>query len=60
MTLQLPLKIYPVPIELDESSKKAYQKPEIIHEFELETRAGSPVPGGFDPLDPGSWGSSGQ
>ena len=24
-------------------SRKAYLKPEIVHEFELETRAGSPT-----------------
>lgn len=34
-------------------SRKAYIKPEIIHELELETRAGSPYPTPFsiDPLD---------
>jgi hypothetical protein len=33
--------------------RKAYEKPEIIHELELETRAGSPSPTPFlsDPLD---------
>jgi hypothetical protein len=33
--------------------RKAYEKPEIIHELELETRAGSPYPTVFfsDPLD---------
>jgi hypothetical protein len=34
------------------SSRKSYLKPQIIHEFELETRAGSPLPFGGDPLDP--------
>ena len=33
--------------------RKPYEKPEIIHELELETRAGSPYPTPFviDPLD---------
>jgi hypothetical protein len=33
--------------------RKPYEKPEIIHELELETRAGSPNPPpfSFDPLD---------
>lgn len=34
------------------SFRKSYIKPQIIHEFELETRAGSPLPFGGDPLDP--------
>jgi hypothetical protein len=34
------------------SVRKSYVKPQIIHEFELETRAGSPLPFGGDPLDP--------
>ncbi len=34
------------------SVRKSYIKPQIIHEFELETRAGSPLPFGGDPLDP--------
>ncbi len=42
------------------STRKLYKKPEIIHEFELETRAGSPIPGGIDLLDPDHWDSSGQ
>ncbi len=33
--------------------RKPYNKPLIIHEFELETRAGSPLK--VDPLDPASW-----
>lgn len=34
--------------------RKLYEKPAIIHELELETRAGSPNPTPFfiDPLDP--------
>ena len=32
-------------------TRKPYAKPEIIHELELETRAGSPL-GMPDPLDP--------
>ena len=34
-------------------ARKFYAKPEVIHELELETRAGSPHPGtGFlDPLE---------
>ena len=35
-----------------EQEKKSYSKPEIIHELELETRAGSPLTGiDSDPLD---------
>jgi hypothetical protein len=33
--------------------RKPYERPMIIHEFELETRAGSPVK--VDPLDPDIW-----
>jgi len=35
------------------NDKKAYAKPEIIHELELETRAGSPlsIPNPFDMFD---------
>lgn len=32
--------------------RKSYIKPRIIHELELETRAGSPIPLKIDPLDP--------
>jgi hypothetical protein len=31
--------------------RKHYQKPEIIHELELETRAGSSLAPGLDPFD---------
>ncbi len=34
--------------------RKPYSKPEIIHELDLETRAGSTLPGFVDPLDPAS------
>ena len=37
----------------ESSTRKIYHKPEIIHELELETRAGSPLK--VDPLDPASW-----
>lgn len=30
---------------MEETERKPYQKPEIIHELELETRAGSPTNG---------------
>jgi len=41
-------------IQKEKSSiRKIYRKPEIIHELELETRAGSPLK--VDPLDPGTW-----
>lgn len=30
--------------------RRPYEKPQILHELELETRAGSPVT--IDPLDP--------
>jgi hypothetical protein len=33
----------------DEAGRKPYSKPEIIHEIDLEVRAGSPVPGLFPP-----------
>lgn len=33
--------------------RKTYDKPMIIHEFELETRAGSPLK--VDPMDPDIW-----
>ena len=38
---------------MGEPEKKPYSKPEIIHEADLETRAGSPVgpAGSTDPLD---------
>jgi len=35
-------------------NRKEYQKPAIIHEQNLEARAGSPVPGSIDILDMGS------
>jgi len=38
-------------IEVQSETRKPYAKPEIIHELELETRAGSPL-GMPDPLDP--------
>ena len=38
-------------IEVQPETRKPYVKPEIIHELELETRAGSPL-GMPDPLDP--------
>jgi hypothetical protein len=35
--------------------RKPYEKPEVIHEYELETRAGSPLAPDPDPLNmPGS------
>ena len=39
-------------IEVQPKTRKPYTKPEIIHELELETRAGSPLgmPDPFDPL----------
>lgn len=35
---------------MEDTERKPYQKPEIIHELELETRAGSPLsaPEGLD------------
>jgi len=39
----------------EETDRKPYKKPEIVHEIDLETRAGSPIPlGPIDPLDPAS------
>ena len=35
--------------------RKKYIKPEIINEFDLETRAGSVIPSGVDPLDLDPW-----
>lgn len=37
-------------VEVQPPTRKPYVKPEIIHELELETRAGSPLI--IDPLDP--------
>ena len=39
-------------VEVQPKTRKPYAKPEIIHELELETRAGSPLgmPDPFDPL----------
>jgi hypothetical protein len=37
----------------ESSTRKKYTKPGIIHEVELETRAGSPLK--IDPLEPGTW-----
>lgn len=39
-------------VEIKTDLRKPYEKPEIIHEFELETRAGSPspTPALFDPF----------
>ena len=42
-------------INLPKAAKKEYFKPEIIHELDLETRAGSviiPIPGAPSDLDP--------
>ena len=36
----------------EDVDRKPYAKPEIVHELELETRAGSPIPN--FPIDPGS------
>lgn len=36
---------------VEETGCKPYSKPEIIHEIDLEVRAGSPIPG-LSPLDP--------
>jgi hypothetical protein len=36
----------------EDKDRKPYVKPEIIHELELETRAGSQIPD--FPIDPGS------
>jgi hypothetical protein len=40
----------PIIIQEETSQRKPYTKPEIVHELELETRAGSPL-GLPDPLD---------
>lgn len=37
--------------ELGRDNRKEYQKPAIIHEQNLEARAGSPVPGSIDILE---------
>lgn len=42
---------------VSESTKKEYAKPEVIHELELETRAGSPLSIPGDLLD---WGLLGE
>ena len=41
-------------IEVQSETRKPYAKPKILHELELEPRAGSPLgmPDLFDPLDP--------
>jgi hypothetical protein len=36
----------------EEKERKPYSKPQIIHELELETRAGSIIPGIGSPEDP--------
>jgi hypothetical protein len=39
----------------EDAERKPYTKPQIIHEMDLEIRAGTPlggVPGGGDPSDP--------
>lgn len=36
-------------------NQRPYIKPAIIHEYELETKAGSPLK--VDPLDPTTWDS---
>lgn len=42
-------------MEEDSSERKLYQKPEITHELDLETQAGSPLFRAPDPLNlPGS------
>jgi len=42
-------------MEQDSSERKPYTKPEIIHELDLETQAGSPLFHVPDPLNiPGS------
>lgn len=35
--------------------RKKYIKPVIIQEFDLETRAGSVIPSGVDPLELDPW-----
>lgn len=44
---------------MPDSGKKPYTRPEIIHEADLETRAGSPLGGSspVDVLDPGGTGT---
>ena len=39
-------------VEVQPEARKPYAKPEIVHELELETRAGSPLnpPDLFDPF----------
>ena len=37
-----------LPAPIDQSDSRPYCKPEIVHELDLETRAGSPL--GGDPL----------
>jgi hypothetical protein len=37
--------------DIDRDNRKEYQKPAIIHEQNLEARAGSPVPGSMDILE---------
>lgn len=37
---------------MENVERKPYIKPAIIQELELETRAGSPIPGFIDPLNP--------
>ena len=36
----------------EREERKSYTKPQIIHELELEIRAGSPILDFEDPLDP--------
>jgi len=40
-------------VELQTDLRKLYEKPQILHELELETRAGSGIEPGllFDPLE---------
>jgi len=38
-------------MEKDHGEKKAYEKPEIIYEVELEIRAGTPLGSDIDLLD---------
>ena len=38
-------------VEVQPETRKPYTKPTIVHELELETRAGSPL-GMPDPMDP--------
>jgi hypothetical protein len=39
-------------VAFDQAPRKLYQAPAIIHELELETRAGSPLPS-LEPIIPG-------